>query len=47
MLFLCLLLLLALLLVDDTDNHIYFAHKYKVSSYLTITSGLELSISLG
>ena len=27
-------LLLALLLVDDTDNHIYFAHKYKVSSYL-------------
>ena len=27
-------LLLALLLVDNTDNHIYFAHKYKVSSYL-------------
>ena len=27
-------LLLALLLVDDTDNHIYFSHKYKVSSYL-------------
>ena len=27
-------LLLALLLVDNTDNHIYFAHKYKVSNYL-------------
>ena len=27
-------LLLALLLVDNTDNHIYFAHKYKVSNSL-------------
>ncbi len=27
-------LLLALLLVDGTDNHIYFSHKYKVSNYL-------------
>ena len=27
-------LLLALLIVDSTDNHVYFAHKYKVSSYL-------------
>ena len=27
-------LVLALLLVDDTDNHFYFSHKYKVSNYL-------------
>ncbi len=27
-------LLLALFLVDNTDNHIYFSHKYKVSNYL-------------
>jgi len=27
-------LLLALLLVDDEDNHAYFAHKYKISNYL-------------
>ncbi len=27
-------LLLALLLVDDTDNHVYFSHKYKVSNYI-------------
>ena len=26
--------LLALLVVDDTDNHIYFSHKYKVSNNL-------------
>jgi len=27
-------LLLALLLVDNTDNHIYFAHKYKISNFI-------------
>ena len=27
-------LLLALFLIDDTDNHIYFAHKYKISNHL-------------
>ena len=27
-------LILALLLVDDKDNHFYFSHKYKVSNYL-------------
>ena len=27
-------LLLALLLVDEKDNHAYFSHKYKVSNYL-------------
>ena len=27
-------LILALLLVDETDNHNYFAHKYKISNFL-------------
>ena len=27
-------LLFALLLLDESDNHIYFSHKYKVSNYL-------------
>ena len=27
-------LLLALLLVDNSDNHIYFSHKYKISTHL-------------
>ncbi len=27
-------LILALLMVDETDNHNYFSHKYKVSNYL-------------
>ena len=27
-------LLFALLMIDDTDNHLYFSHKYKISNLL-------------